>query len=82
MQIETLMFVGWASVPVIAYVMSRVALRHSARLSTQRPAVDAVARLQQIRERPVEGTITRGRMTEAIRLAEGAGLQSQPLRRV
>lgn len=81
MYIETLMFVGWASVPVIAYVTSRVVLRHAAQLSTQRPAVDAVARLEQIRQRSVEGVSTRGRMAEAIRLAEGSGLQPQPPRR-
>lgn len=71
MQIESMMFVGWLALPVGAYAMGRMAIRRSSQRTAQRPHVDATARLAQMRERTVDGTVTRGRMAEAIRLADG-----------
>ncbi|MCT2293050.1 hypothetical protein [Janibacter hoylei] len=71
MQIETMVFLGWASVPVLAYGVSAAALRHSRRHATQQPrTTDPSARLEELRRRPVEGSVSRGRMAEAIRLAD------------
>lgn len=68
---ETLLLVGWASVPVVAYGAGMAALRRAGRRPDDRSATDATARLEELRRRPVEGGVTRGRMAEAIRLADG-----------
>lgn len=70
-QIESMMFVGWVALPITAYVMGRMLIRRSNRLTAGHPHMDATARLAQMRERTVDGTVTRGRMAEAIRLADG-----------
>ena len=72
MQIESMMFVGWVALPVGAYVMGRMAIRRSNQRTAQRPHMDATARLAQMRERPSDSAVTRGRMAEAIRLADGS----------
>ncbi|GAA3621137.1 hypothetical protein GCM10022199_27000 [Marihabitans asiaticum] len=71
MHIETIVFLGWASVPVVAYGVGMVALRRAGRRPGDRSATDSTARLEELRRRPVEGSVTRGRMAEAIRLADG-----------
>lgn len=70
-QIESMMFVGWVALPVGAYVMGRMAIRRSNQRTAQRPHVDATTRLAQMRERTLDSAVTRGRMAEAIRLADG-----------
>lgn len=70
-QVEFIMFMGWAAIPVVAYVIGRVAIRRSNQRAAQRPRVDATVRLAELRERAVDGALIRGRMAEAIRLAEG-----------
>lgn len=71
MQIESMVFVGWAAVPLVAYVLGRLAIRRSRVRSADRPQTDALTRLTEMRERALDGVVTRGRMVEAIRLAEG-----------
>lgn len=71
MHMETLLLVGWASVPVVAYGAGMAALRRTGRRPDDRSASDATARLEELRRRPVDGGATRGRMAEAIRLADG-----------
>lgn len=72
MQIETLMFVGWVAVPMIAYSVGLFAVRvdHS-RLA--RRVIDPAGRLDELRQRQAEGQrVVRGRMAEAVLLAESA----------
>ncbi len=71
MHIELMVFLGWASVPVVAYGVGMAALRRSAGRPDERSATDATARLEELRRRPVEGGVTRGRLAEATRLADG-----------
>ncbi|QBF45271.1 hypothetical protein [Janibacter limosus] len=71
MQIESMMFVGWVALPVTAYVMGRMLIRRSNRLTAEHPHMDATTRLAQMRERTLDSAVTRGRMAEAIRLADG-----------
>lgn len=71
MQIESMMFVGWVALPVGAYLMGRMAIRRSNQRTAQRPQTDATTRLTEMRERTLRAAVTRGRMAEAIRLAEG-----------
>lgn len=72
MHVETFMLLGWASIPVVAYGVSAAALRRSRRHAAQQPrTTDPSARLEELRRRPVEGSVSRGRMAEAIRLADG-----------
>ncbi|GAA8849553.1 hypothetical protein DUHN55_30350 [Helicobacter pylori] len=69
---ESLMVLGWASIPVVAYGMSAAALRHSRRhAALQQRVTDPSARLEEGCRRPVEGSAPRGRMAEADRLADG-----------
>lgn len=73
MHVESLMVLGWASIPVVAYGVSAAALRHSRRHAAQEQqrVTDSSARLEELRRRPVEGSAPRGRMADAIRLADG-----------
>ncbi|KRE37596.1 hypothetical protein ASG73_08005 [Janibacter sp. Soil728] len=68
-QIESMMFVGWVALPIAAYTMGRMAIRRSNQRTARRPHVDATTRLAEMRA--VQGVVTRGRMAEAIRLADG-----------
>ncbi|WP_068263142.1 hypothetical protein [Janibacter limosus] len=79
MQIESMMFVGWAAMPVVAYVVGRMAIRRSKRRTAERPQMDATTRVSELRRRRAEAGATRGRMAEAIRLAQGP--VGPPLRR-
>nr|WP_257907426.1 hypothetical protein [Janibacter limosus] len=45
MQIESMMFVGWVALPVTAYVMGRMLIRRSNRLTAEHPHMDATTRL-------------------------------------
>lgn len=81
MHVEVAMFVVWASVPVVAFASGQAALRRSARRRARGPNVDAEGRLAQLRHRPAEGRVVRGRMAEAIRLAEGPVGSALPLTR-
>ena len=71
MHIDLMVFLGWASLPVVAYGVGMAALSRSAGRPDGRSATAATARLEELRRRPVEGGVTRGRMAEAIRLADG-----------
>lgn len=73
MQIETMVFLGWASVPVVAYGvgMSFLRLRGRKTAPSGGGGGDASARLEELRRRPVQGGTTRGRMAEAMLLADG-----------
>lgn len=71
MHVETLLLVGWASVPVVAYGAGMSFLRLRGRKTAPRGGGDASARLEELRRRPVEGGTTRGRMAEAMLLADG-----------
>lgn len=72
MHVETLMLVGWVTVPMIAYGLGIFATRvdHS-RLA--RRAIDPAGRLEELRQRQAGGQrVVRGRMAEAMLLAESA----------
>ncbi|MFJ6133268.1 hypothetical protein [Janibacter terrae] len=73
MRIEIMYFVGWVTVPMVAYTSAQWAIRHSNQHSALRTRTDAAGRLDEMRtQRVATGATERGRMTEAIRLAENA----------
>lgn len=73
MHVENVMFLGWVAMPLIAYVGGKLALSRTERSRERRPAPDAEQRLEQLRLRMAEGGwAPRGRMAEAVRLAESA----------
>lgn len=72
MHTETMMFVGWITVPMVAYTAGLFAIRvdHS-RLAQREIAPDG--RLAVLRRRQASGErVVRGRMAEALLLAESA----------
>lgn len=76
---ENVILLGWAVVPLIAYVGGRLALVRTERRRRQQPVLDAAERLAQLRRLRDEGlVIPRGRMADALRLAEGAGALAAP----
>lgn len=77
---ETMLFMGWVAVAVVAYVGGLAAIGRIKHVRAGRPTVDPESRLEELRRRMVEGDqVPRGRMAEAVRLAEG-GDTSLPLR--
>lgn len=80
MHVENMMFLGWVAMPLIAYAGGKLALLRAGRSRGGRPAPDAEQRLEQLRLRMAEGGwAPRGRMAEAVRLAESA-TTTAPLR--
>ncbi|SMC50424.1 hypothetical protein SAMN06296429_104141 [Janibacter indicus] len=71
MHIELMVFLGWASVPVVAYGAGMSFLRLRGRKTVPGDGAAASARLEELRRRAVEAGASRGRMAEAIRLADG-----------
>lgn len=71
MHVESVMFVGWMAVPAVAYAGGRALIWWSSRHHVDRTAVDSAQRLAEIRRHPEGGSASRGRMAEAMRLAEG-----------
>lgn len=73
MEVETVMFFGWVALPLIAYAGVRVGLVRTEHRRGGRSAPDAEQRLEELRLRMAEGGwAPRGRMAEAVRLAESA----------
>lgn len=80
MYFETMMFLGWLAVPLIAYAGGKLALTRTRHRGGLRPIPDAEQRLAELRRLRDNGHVTpRGRMTDAVRLAQGAGT-AQPHR--
>ena len=77
--VEVLVFMGWASAPAIAYGASLALLRRSVRQGA-RTSTTAADRLDEMRRRPTTAG-ARGRMAEAVRLAEGPLPSRLPARR-
>lgn len=78
---ENVALLGWVAVPLVAYVGVRLALFRTERRRVRRPALDAEERLAHLRHLRDEGlVIPRGRMTDALRLAEGAGALTTEVR--
>lgn len=78
---ETVLFLGWLSVPLIAYVGGRVAIARGDRAHAMESPIDPAHRLAELRRRMAEGQRPpRGRVAEAVRLAESARMPSPPAR--
>lgn len=72
MHTETLMFVMWMAVPLVGYAGGRLAIRVS-HSHLGRVTIDPADRLEQLRRRQAGGgRVVRGRMAEALLLAESA----------
>lgn len=70
MHMETTMIVVWVAAPLIAYAAGLGALARLGHRQLQ-PELDAAHRLEELRRRQAEGRrVTRGRLSEARRLAE------------
>lgn len=80
MHVEVLVFLGWAAVPAIAYGTSLALLRRSVQRRGPRPSITPADRLDEIRRRRVTAD-GRGRMAEALRLAEGPAASRLPAHR-
>ncbi|MGO1168019.1 MAG: hypothetical protein ACTMHL_15555 [Janibacter sp.] len=75
MHTETLMFVLWMATPLIGYAGGHLAIRASRSHLGRRGAVDPADRLEELRRRQATGhRVVRGRMTEALLLAESASV--------
>lgn len=75
MHIETMVFVGWIAAPGLAYVGGRMMISRVTHGSAVKRAFDARARLEELRRRHASGQwVMRGRMSEALLLAEEATL--------
>lgn len=81
MHVEIMIFVAWAVTPAAAYGTTLAVLRRSSRRVSRRPGTDAATRLAEMRNRPRPSDSPRGRMAEAIRLAEGSTPASLTLHR-
>lgn len=76
MHFEMVLLVGWVAVPMVAYVGGRWAIGVAKR-RPDHPSMAAEDRLEELRRRMAEGRRTpRGRMSEAMWLAESAGAAS------
>lgn len=74
MEVENVMFFGWMALPLIAYAGGRAALLKTEHRRGGRPAPDAEQRLAQLRRLRDDGhVVPRGRMADAVRLAQDAG---------
>lgn len=77
MHVEAVLWVGWMALPVVAYVGGRYAIGWTNRRVGHGPSMDPEHRLEELRRRMAEGRRTpRGRMAEAVLLAETAGAAS------
>lgn len=73
MHIQIMYLVGWVIIPVLVYTSAQWGIHRSKPPSTPRPRTDAAGRLAELRtQRTATGAEARGRMSEAIRLAENA----------
>ncbi|WP_435199868.1 hypothetical protein [Janibacter sp. GS2] len=73
MQFDVTLLVGWLAVPLAIYGMTVVGVRLRARRAPVARPFDAALRLEELRAQRAPGHgATRGRMAEALRLAEGA----------
>lgn len=81
MHVEIMIFVAWLVTPAAAYGATLAVLRHTSRRVSGRPGTDAATRLAEMRNRPRPSDSSRGRMAEAIRLAEGSTPASLTLHR-
>lgn len=73
MQVEDMMLLGWAALPLIAFTGGSLALSRTVR-RRERRAPDAQQRLAQLRRLRDDGRVVpRGRMADAVMLAEDAG---------
>lgn len=80
MQVENMMFLGWVAMPLIAYAGGRAALSRTEHRRGGQSAPDAEQRLAQLRRLREDGyVVPRGRMADAVRLAQDAGAAT-PLR--
>ncbi|NYF99037.1 hypothetical protein BJY20_002429 [Janibacter cremeus] len=73
MQVETAVFLMWAVLPLLAYFGGRLVLMRTEHKRGSRSAPDAEQRLAQLRRWRDENQVApRGRMADALRLAQGA----------
>ena len=73
MQVEDMVILGWAALPLVAYTGGSLALSRTVRRGRRR-APDARQRLAQLRRLRDDGrVVSRGRMADAVILAEDAG---------
>lgn len=73
MHMETMLFLGWLAIALVAYAGALTAIRWTKHLRARQPTVDPEGRLEELRRRMAESDrVPRGRMAEAVRLAEGA----------
>lgn len=69
-----MMLLGWVAIPLIAYAMARVVMSRSEHRRGGRPMPDARQRLAHLRRQRDDGHVApRGRMADAVRLAQDAG---------
>lgn len=69
-----MMLLGWMAVPVLAYGGARLAIGRAKQMRAGLPMVDPERRLEELRCRMADGDrAPRGRMAEAVRLAESVG---------
>ena len=81
MYVESLMFAGWAAMPVVGFTASSLMIRRANRQAAERPRITHADRLAELRRRSAERGVTRGRKAEAIRLAEAPMADALSLRR-
>lgn len=63
---------GWVAVPVVAYIAGRFVIARVSRVAGTRDVFKPRSRLEELRRRQASGQwVIRGRMSEALRLAEG-----------
>lgn len=75
MGVEEMLLAGWLATPVIAFVVGRFAVRRVAHSTRARPSITSEQRLEELRRRAASGQrVTRGRMADALRMAEDAYL--------
>lgn len=79
MYVEIVFVVGWIVVPLIAYAGGQLAVWRTERRPIRGRCQDAEQRLARLRSLRDSGhVIRRGRMADALRLAEGAGALMAP----
>lgn len=73
MDVQFLMLLIWLVLPLVAFVMAGVLIPRRERRAPTAPPFDPARRLEQLRERRrLDQYTSRGRMSEALRLAESS----------
>lgn len=80
MYVESMMFVGWAAMPLVSLTASSLVIRRANRRAAARPRVTPADRLAELRRRSIDRGVTPARLTST-RLAEVPGPDALALRR-